>query len=263
MGIMEVFTRPEQHPLTRILGGVVRYRAELTLTTCVVVAALYLRGWVGPDWSTGILVAATVIVFVVPVSRRWVTRRLWCVYARHRARTCMVQTRTMTHDGRMPFLYWSRPSPVGERIRVWLPAGLEVKDLEGVCPELAVACWARTARIEANRRFAHLVVIEIVRRDPLGTTDLITPAVLHGLPARDEPATGPGEEHPEGDAVVVPLPARSTLPAPARDEPTPTTTGTSAARASRRNPPGQSRTQEREDGPAVTGFGGVDVSDYV
>lgn len=260
MGVVEIFTRPEHHPLMRVLGWVVRYRAELTVITVTVIVALCLRGQVGSDWATVILVAAMAGLFVVPVSRRYVTRRMWCVYSRHRARACFVQTRTMTHDGRMPFLYWSRPSPVGERIRVWLPAGLEVKDLEQVCPELAVACWARSARVETNRRFAHLVVVEMVRRDPLGAADVITPAVLHGIPTDADLGTG------TGDAAVVPLPARSTLPTPVRDEP-----DRPVARTGRRAPATpRPRDTEHANGEhagngasTVTGFGGVDVSDYV
>ncbi|AEA27362.1 hypothetical protein Psed_5226 [Pseudonocardia dioxanivorans CB1190] len=247
MGIVEVFTRPEQHPVTRILGWAVRYRAELAVTTVLVAVFLLLRNGVGPEAATVIVIVTTAVMFVVPPSRRYLTRRMWCVYSRHRARAAFVQTRTMTYDGRMPFLYWSRPSTVGERIRVWLPAGMEVKDLEGVCPELAVACWARSARVEPSRRHAHLVVIEIVRRDPLATSSVIAPAVLHGVPDVDP--------HPEGGQVV-PLPSRSNLPAPAADD-TPRTR-TKGNRATARP-----RDREEVDEPAVTGFGGVDVSDYV
>jgi len=264
--IVEIFTRPEQHPLMRVLGWVVRYRAELTATTIIVVVALYLRHAVGPDWATGILVVLTVSVFAVPVSRRYVTARMWCVYARHRARCCFVQTRTMTHDGRMPFLYWSRPSPVGERIRVWLPAGLEVKDLEQICPELAVACWARSARVETNRAYAHLMVIEIVRRDPLGTADVITPTILHGLD--DDIAV-----ESRNAAVVVALPDRASLPVPTprQEPPIPAKAGrrapgTPQPRAANANANANTNAADADAADAdgtVTGFGGVDVSDYV
>jgi hypothetical protein len=257
MGVVEIFTRPEYHPVTRVVGWVIRYRAELSTVAVLVTAAVILRGQVGPDWATLILVAVAAIVFAVPASRRYVTRRVWCVCSRHRARSCLLQTRTMTYNGRLPFLYWSRPSPVGDRVRVWLPAGLAVKDIENVCDELATACWARSARVEASRRFSQLGVIEIVRRDPLGAADVITPAVLHGLPT-DHAGTG--------DADVVPLPDRSTLPpplpTPVRDEP--------ATRPTRPSPT-VPRPRERADTGSgnggghgtVTGFGGVDVSDYV
>lgn len=256
MGVIEIFTRPDVHPVMRVIGAVVRYRAELSVTTVMVVGALVLREQIEPDWTTFTIVSVAAAVLAVPASRRYVTRRVWCVYARHRARACFVQTRTMTYDGRMPFLYWSRPSPVGERIRVWLPAGLSVKHIEQACEELAAACWARTARVEAHRRWAMLAVVEIVRRDPLGAADIITPAVLGHIDPADHPLghTAAGGD----DAAVEPLPNRTALPTPApRDDP---------PSRSRRNPTvPRPRDAEHQPGGAapVTGFGGVDVSDYV
>jgi hypothetical protein len=252
MGVVEIFTRPDYHPVTRVVGWIIRYRAELSCIAVLVTAALILRGQVGPDWATLILVGVAAIVFAIPASRRYVTRRVWCVHSRHRARSCFLQTRTMTYDGRLPFLYWSRPSPVGDRVRVWLPAGLAVKDIDNVCDELATACWARSARVEASRRFSQLGVIEIVRRDPLGAADVITPAVLDGMP------TDAGT----GDADVVPLPDRSTLPTPL---PTPVRDGP-ATRPTRRSPTVPRPRDHAQNGSGngtVTGFGGVDVSDYV
>ena len=76
----------------------------------------------------------------------------------------------MTYDGKLPYLLWSRPSPIGERIRVWLPAGLSVKDLERSTDALAAACWARSARFTPVRGQAALVVLDIIRRDPLDGT---------------------------------------------------------------------------------------------
>ncbi len=250
MGVVEIFTRPEYHPVTRVVGLVVRYRAELSCVAILMTTALILRGQVGPDWATLILVAVAAIVVAVPASRRYIIRRVWCVCSRHRARSCFLQTRTMTYNGRMPFLYWSRPSPVGERVRVWLPAGLAVKDIENVCDEMAAACWARSARVEASRRWSQLVVIEIVRRDPLGTPDVITPAVLHGLPTNHADGAG--------DAAVVPLPDRATLPTPNRDEPP-----THPTRRSPTVPRARGHAGNGSGSGTVTGFGGVDVSDYV
>src|SRR5205814_1396088 len=75
-------------------------------------------------------------------------------------------------------LLWSRPSPIGERVRVWIPAGLSVKDIEDDTQRLATACWAREVRITPTRHQAALVIVDIVRRDPLGTTAVLEPTVL-------------------------------------------------------------------------------------
>ena len=59
--------------------------------------------------------------------------------------------------------------------------------------EIAAACWARISRITRSMRFAHLVTVEIVRRDPLAATHLITSPL----------ATGP---HPDPEPITEPLP---------------------------------------------------------
>jgi hypothetical protein len=272
VGAIELFTRPQQHIAWRVLGFLVRARAELFIATTLVVVSIQLQAWVTPmldDIGTpqhaasitiAIMLGTSTVLLVIPASRRFLVRRMWCVTTRHRMRACFVQSRTMTLDGRLPFLLWSRPSPVGERVRVWLPAGLSVKDIEDDAQKLAAACWAHEARVTPTRHQAALVVVDIVRRDPLGTTTVLEPTVLDTID--DEPDTG--------DATVVPLPDRTALPASApADFPTvqATCNGSNGDGAKPRHtrktpattPAGDNDTSE----PAVTGFGGVDVSDYV
>jgi hypothetical protein len=56
--------------------------------------------------------------------------------------------------------------------------------------EIAAACWARTSRITRSVRFAHLVTIEIVRRDPLAAAHVIQSPLVDGpRPDPTEPAT--------------------------------------------------------------------------
>ena len=134
-----------------------------------------------PHIALLIMLGTTTVLLVIPASRRFMVRRMWSVITRHRMRACFVQSRTMTLDGRMPFLLWSRPSPVGERVRVWLPAGLSVKDIEDDSQRLAAACWAHEARITPTRHQAALVIVDVIRRDPLTARTVLTPAVLDDI----------------------------------------------------------------------------------
>jgi hypothetical protein len=190
-------------------------------------------------------------------------------------RACCIQTRTMTHHGKLPLLVWSRPSPVGEKVRVWLPAGLSVKDLERVTAEIAAACWASEVRITPIRSQAALVVVDVIRRDPL-TGGALTPQVVDDLHPDDPHDWADGSEDNHGDTgtggTVVPLPARATLPTPAaRDLPGTGTDGQTSAgqngsRTRTRKNPAPAGTDASTAGPGeppVTGFGGLDVSDYV
>ena len=287
-GVIEVFTDPQRHLVWRILGFLIRRRAELSVLALVLMARFWtwpwLETWLG---HTAALLATTALILgalVAPALRRFLVRRWWSITTRHRMRACFRQTRTMTHHGRLPLLVWSRPSPVGEKVRVWLPAGLSVKDLEKVTTETAAACWAADVRITPSRSQAALVVVEVIRRDPL-TGGALTPQVVDDLDpdGSDEQSDVVEDEATGTDGVggtggtVVPLPSRTSLPPPApRDLPdTGTSTGTTGAagqngsRARTRKTPAPAGAQSDPastsgtNEPPVTGFGGVDVSDYV
>ena len=276
-------TRPEGNRFWLLLGFVLRRRAELTVITVGILVHAQLASWItawlmpapapdtppemlpliGPSqWALIVMTATVTVVLVVPVSRRFVIGRCWSVVTRHRMRACFCQTRTWTVNGRMPFLVWSRPSPVGERVRVWLPAGMSVKHLERVAAELAAACWAREARITTVRGQAALVVVDIVRHDPLGSRRPVTPPVWGDLddtgpipivitPAPPVSSTGSTPPPRRGTAPTPPAP---TTPIPAPPVPVKAAVRTSLSTTTAGAP---------ADPPAVTGFGGVDVSDYI
>jgi hypothetical protein len=117
-GSFEIFTYPHHSPAARVAGAVWRWRVEglgvLMLTVAWVWIAYQIpESW--PRWSVPvILVAVIVVIAVVPFSRRFVIRRVWCVFSRHRVRKCFVQSRVMTHEGLLPLFMWTRPTPVGD-----------------------------------------------------------------------------------------------------------------------------------------------------
>ena len=45
----------------------------------------------------------------VPHSRRFITRRFWCVLARHRLQRLCYEARLHTRSGRLPLILWTRP----------------------------------------------------------------------------------------------------------------------------------------------------------
>ncbi|MEU6701333.1 hypothetical protein [Pseudonocardia sp. NPDC046786] len=184
---------------------------------------LVLREHLDPADTALVWGFTTVLVVGIPASRRYLLARCWAVTTRHRMRACFGQTRTMTHDGRMPLLLWSRPSPVGERVRVWLPAGLSVKDIDQVSDRIAAACWARISRVTPVRAQAALVVVDVIRRDPLTVAEII-PTGMDDLDEYTD--TDDGGDHRDGGNVVA-LPSRDTVRPP-------TTTG--QPRAEKRPP---------------------------
>ena len=68
---------------------------------------------------------------------------------------------------------WTRPTRVGERTWVLCRAGICAEDFDAHIGELRAACYARDARVTRNRRWSHLLTIDIIRRDTLAANQLI------------------------------------------------------------------------------------------
>src|SRR6478672_10114478 len=262
----EFLVRPEHNRFWLVVGFVVRRRAELTVITVTWLVFVQLEShvspglpaWMTPVQWTWLLMAATLtVVLALPASRRYTLRRATAVVMRHRMRACFLQTRTWTANGRLPFLMWSRPTRVGVRVRVWLPAGLSVNDLERIIDELGAACWAREARITPVRGQAALVVVDIIRRDPLGGSLPLTPPVVNDLDVGGYPAYG-------ANGAAWPAPPDYRPPVP----PVPGTASTATTQPSGNGRVNTSKGTARgtnsgaqADPPGVTGFGGMDVTD--
>jgi hypothetical protein len=111
-----------------------------------------------------------------PVRAR-INQGLWCLVTRHRIRTCFSEFIITNRTGSLPLILWARPTPVGERVWIWLRPGLSLADLQTQLDEIAVACWATAALAEvASRSNAAFVRMDIKRRDVL--TGTITSPLL-------------------------------------------------------------------------------------
>ena len=172
---------------------------------------------------------------IKPVRTR-INQVLWCLVTRHRIRTCFSEFIITNRTGSLPLILWARPTPVGERVWIWLRPGLALEDLLDRLDKIAVACWASTALAEAaSRSNAAFVRMDIKRRDVLTGTitspllDLIksgTPATERDTdrdPDRAGPAPGPRQRgHPSADAAEAAghpkMPAPASPPAPAASD---------------------------------------------
>jgi len=267
-GSFEIFTYPHHSRTARAFGAVWRWRAELlcvlTLSTVWVLVAYQIpTSW--PTWTVPVILAAIIaLIGVVPVSRRFVIRRVWCVFSRHRVRKCFVQSRVMTHEGLLPLFMWTRPTPVGDRLWLWLRPGLSGRDIEAVSDRIAAACWASTARVRISAKRAAIVSVEVIRRDPLAGPDPLHSPLLHGV----------ARAHFDTNTDVIALPDRSTvIPASPEHSATPlddrlvtvdparATRGGATKRTATRTPTPADNTESSV--VAVVGWSGKDVSDYV
>jgi hypothetical protein len=165
------------------VGVAWRWRTELATFTAGTAATTALAHAVTLTWAGIILGSAVLALLAIPHSRRFVTRRCCCVLARHRIQKLCFEARLHTRAGRLPLVLWTRPTKVGERAWVLCRAGICAEDFEDHLEELRAACFAREARVIRNRRWSHLVTIDIIRRDTLAATQQV-PSPLMGTRPR-------------------------------------------------------------------------------
>jgi hypothetical protein len=151
-----------------------RWRTEL-LTLLILAAAFWrLDTWTNAAWAAIILAGFVGLVLAVPHSRRFITRRFWCVLARHRLQRLCYEARLHTRSGRLPLILWTRPTKVGERAWLVCRAGICAEDFDAHLGELRAACYARDARVTRNRRWSQLITIDIIRRDTLAASHKVS-----------------------------------------------------------------------------------------
>lgn len=159
-----------------LFGLLIRSRAEITILATTGVAYWWLHTTMTDLWANAALLGSLAVLLLVPASRRYLSRRFWCVLDRHRLRSCLRQTkvRTMNMDGELPLMLWARPTKTGERVWLWIRAGSASDDLDAALSYIAPACYAREARLIEVRKLSTLVAVDIIRRDPLAEPQPIT-----------------------------------------------------------------------------------------
>lgn len=150
-----------------VLGWVFRHLPELLGLAVLVWLWSTVAGAVGRGWAAVVFVAAAVVLVAVPWSRRVLLVVAGCLVTQTRLRTGLIELRLTTHAGRLPLVLWLAPTPVGERVWLWCRAGVSPEDFADETDGLRSACFAREVRVTRDRRWSSLVVLDVVRRDPL------------------------------------------------------------------------------------------------
>jgi hypothetical protein len=163
-------------------GTAWRWRTELAILATTTAALWRLALLITLTWAGLALAALVLAVLAVPPTRRFITRRFWCVLARHRLHRLCWEARLHTRSGRLPLVLWTRPTKVGERAWILCRAGVCAEDFDAHIGELRAACFARDARVTRHDRWSHLVIIDIIRRDFAASQTITSP--LTGLPGR-------------------------------------------------------------------------------
>jgi hypothetical protein len=214
--------RPHHSWWVQLLLLIWRWTPELLLLAAV---AWYWHrtseaGWPAPT-QIAVPMALLAPVVIWPRTRFWILGIFWLLVTRHRLRQYFLQCGAYNRSGRLPWLTLSYPTPVGERVWVWLVAGLSLPDFESDTAQIAVACWARDCRVGRTKKLAGLVWVDVIRRDPLTSTTAIASPLLDTDTAVPMPSgsqlddlkpasAGPvGAPEPPAEASIVVLPRAS------------------------------------------------------
>ena len=139
-------------------------------------------------WRLAVVFVITGIPAAIRPVRAGINQVLWCLVTRHRIRTCFSEFIITNRTGSLPLILWAIPTPVGERVWIWLRPGLSLDDLTNRLDKIAVACWASTALVDtASRSNAAFIRLDIKRREVLtGTiTSPLLGIIKSGAPASE------------------------------------------------------------------------------
>jgi hypothetical protein len=152
-----------------IFGLIWNWRYEAGLSAGLAAVGLASGYALGAAWLIAIATVGLVLLaagLAWPASRRRLVARAWCVITPHRVLTGCRHAWVQTRDGRLPVILYTTPAGFGERVTLWCRAGITHGDLEGARDILRAACWASDVRVTGSARYAHVVVLEVIRHLP-------------------------------------------------------------------------------------------------
>jgi hypothetical protein len=162
-------------PHTGILGVLWHWRYELMITLGLPAGAVAIALTRGTGWLIAAAVAtaaAAAGLCLWPSGRDFLRSRAWCVITAHRVRAGCMNAWVQSRNGKLPVVLRTTAKPFGERVRLWCPPGVSAEDLEASRDILAAACWARDVQVARSVRYAHIVTLDVIRRDLASPAEL-------------------------------------------------------------------------------------------
>src|SRR6266536_4823922 len=189
LGAIEVIG-PQLHRAlwVQLLLALWRWSIEITLAVLVLIAWFRLRAHM-PAYAVAMVMTFPFVALCnFKTGRRLTVGWVYVLVVRHRLRTALVQVGSRNRSGKLPWLVWWHPTPVGARVVLLLVAGMSAAQIEEAADALAAACWARQVRVDTNRRMTAFVRVDVIRRDPLDSSSPIGSKLLRHFRRVDPPA---------------------------------------------------------------------------
>jgi hypothetical protein len=203
-----------ERPSDWLFNGILRpawaYRLELALISLVAVAYVWLGARLGRQGAERLIVAAAFLVAMVTWTREPLAHALFRSHLRRRWALACRHAELATPNDRIPRLVRCRLTRAGEQLRVRVPAGSQVPDLEAQAERIAAFLAVREVRVVRDPASARHARVVVLRRDPLADPQPIPwPLVTAGRCSLWQPI--PVGEDEDGNQVEVLLPERNLL----------------------------------------------------
>lgn len=155
------------------------------------------------------LLIAILASAVLPFTRRWWRQVLHARRVRWRWMRATKAAIMRHYLGRPPAIYRVHRTRAGDMLRVRLPVGSHVRDLELASDVLAVVLQIREVRVTPVRDNAALADVALIRRDPLEEATPLWPG--YDLPAHSLWSPVPVGLDVDGNTVCLQLPEHNVL----------------------------------------------------
>jgi hypothetical protein len=211
-----VVTAPvvRERPADWVFLAVVRpawaYRVELGLVFVLGVAYYWISWHLGGRAAEAIILASAIIVAAVSWTREHLARLLYRSHLRRRWTLACRHAELATRNDRVPRITRCQLTRAGELLRVKVPAGAQVPDLEAAAERVAAFLDAREVRVTREPQSARYAKVVVVRVDPLADPKPIPwPLVDAGSCSLWQPVPVGLDE--DGTQVTIALPYRNLL----------------------------------------------------
>jgi hypothetical protein len=211
-----VVTAPvvRESPSAWIFNGILRpawvYRLELALIGLVAGAYVWLGARLGRESAQRVIVAAALVVAMVGWTREPLARALFRSHLRRRWGLACRHAELATMNDRIPRIVRCQLTRAGELLRVRVPAGSQVPDLEAQAERIAAFLSVREVRVTRDPASARYARVVVLRRDPLADpTPVPWPLVEADRLSLWQPIPVGVDE--DGSEVTVTLPERNLL----------------------------------------------------
>jgi hypothetical protein len=160
-------------PAGWLFNGILRpawaYRPELALIALVAAVYQWLGDRVGRAGAQRVFVAAALVVAMVTWTREPLAHALFRSHLRRRWALACRHAELATPNDRIPRITRCRLTRAGEQLRVRVPAGGQVPDLEAQAERIAAFLGVREVRVVRDPASARHAKVVVLRRDPSPT----------------------------------------------------------------------------------------------